>query len=110
MKRGDLKLVGVKYEWKPTLCAHCKGLGHVTDECKKREPKKSEWVVKKKEEVKKQEEKDEDGFVKVMHGVNRKGKEIVNSVIVENAVDVLSGDVDKGETNGEGGGPSHGNG
>ena len=41
-ENGDMKIVGVKYEWKPTLCTHCKGLGHEVRVCKKIEPRQSE--------------------------------------------------------------------
>ncbi|KAM6551594.1 hypothetical protein CsatB_001402 [Cannabis sativa] len=38
--------VGVKYEWKPVICKHCSGMGHLTDECNKKQSAKQEWVVK----------------------------------------------------------------
>uniref|UniRef100_A0A803PTE5 Reverse transcriptase domain-containing protein n=1 Tax=Cannabis sativa TaxID=3483 RepID=A0A803PTE5_CANSA len=37
----------VTYEWKPTLCENCKGMGHETVDCRKREGKQQEWVIKK---------------------------------------------------------------
>lgn len=75
-ERGDLNIIGVKYEWKPTLCTHCKGLGHDAAVCKKKEPKKPEWVVKKKEAPSKPMEKDSDGFVKVVRGGKQKDTEV----------------------------------
>uniref|UniRef100_A0A803PQY4 Reverse transcriptase domain-containing protein n=1 Tax=Cannabis sativa TaxID=3483 RepID=A0A803PQY4_CANSA len=39
----DVSVV-VNYEWKPILCKHCKGMGHNSDDCRKKEAKKQEWV------------------------------------------------------------------
>ena len=33
-ENGDLVKIGVKYEWKPLICAHCKGVGHETEKCR----------------------------------------------------------------------------
>ncbi|XP_060961743.1 uncharacterized protein LOC133031960 [Cannabis sativa] len=46
-KSGEDIAFYVSSEWKPTTCAHCKGIGHETKDCRNKEGKKSEWVVKK---------------------------------------------------------------
>ncbi|XP_062119269.1 uncharacterized protein LOC133833020 [Humulus lupulus] len=38
--------VAVTYEWKPVSCDHCKGMGHDTSACRRKEGRKPEWVVK----------------------------------------------------------------
>uniref|UniRef100_A0A803QPT3 DUF4283 domain-containing protein n=1 Tax=Cannabis sativa TaxID=3483 RepID=A0A803QPT3_CANSA len=59
-------LLFVSYEWKPTTCAHCKGIDHETKDCRNKEGKqKAEWVIKKPNKVAVQESDqavDEDGF------------------------------------------------
>uniref|UniRef100_A0A803P4R7 DUF4283 domain-containing protein n=1 Tax=Cannabis sativa TaxID=3483 RepID=A0A803P4R7_CANSA len=63
-EHGDDISVYVNYEWKPTTCAHCKGVGHSTIDCTKKGGSKAEWVVKK--PVVESREKtisDEDGFL-----------------------------------------------
>uniref|UniRef100_A0A803QBL2 DUF4283 domain-containing protein n=1 Tax=Cannabis sativa TaxID=3483 RepID=A0A803QBL2_CANSA len=56
--------VFVQYEWKPTVCTHCKGVGHVAINCRKKEGNKTEWVVKKPAvETWAKPTSDEDGFV-----------------------------------------------
>uniref|UniRef100_A0A803PRU1 Reverse transcriptase domain-containing protein n=1 Tax=Cannabis sativa TaxID=3483 RepID=A0A803PRU1_CANSA len=35
-EHGFIASVGVKYEWKPILCTHCKGLGHTAEACRKK--------------------------------------------------------------------------
>ncbi|XP_056691804.1 uncharacterized protein [Spinacia oleracea] len=44
-ENGDLKVVKVVYEWKPTVCAHCKLLGHLEADCRKKKARKK-WVAK----------------------------------------------------------------
>uniref|UniRef100_A0A803Q799 DUF4283 domain-containing protein n=1 Tax=Cannabis sativa TaxID=3483 RepID=A0A803Q799_CANSA len=61
---GDDISIFVKYEWKPTVCTHCKGVGHVAINCRKKEGNKTEWVVKKPAvETRAKPTSDEDGFV-----------------------------------------------
>uniref|UniRef100_A0A803QPV1 Reverse transcriptase domain-containing protein n=1 Tax=Cannabis sativa TaxID=3483 RepID=A0A803QPV1_CANSA len=43
---GNNVEVVIKYEWKPLKCNHCFGLGHSTDECKKKSGSKKEWIIK----------------------------------------------------------------
>uniref|UniRef100_A0A803PID8 Uncharacterized protein n=1 Tax=Cannabis sativa TaxID=3483 RepID=A0A803PID8_CANSA len=65
-ENGEDVAIFVAYEWKPTTCAHCKGIGHETKDCRNKEgKKKAEWVVKKTANtaVPDAEQKgDEDGF------------------------------------------------
>ena len=109
-------IVGVKYEWKPTLCTHCKGLGHLADVCKKKEPRKSEWVVKKTAPMKKEESIDADGFVKVVRGSKQKElveveyKEDEHTNVFAVLEEVMDGGMEQGETSGEGGVPALSNG
>uniref|UniRef100_A0A803PNA5 Reverse transcriptase domain-containing protein n=1 Tax=Cannabis sativa TaxID=3483 RepID=A0A803PNA5_CANSA len=44
--------VAVKYEWKPIVCKHCQGMGHTSEDCRRKEGKKQEWVVKDKSKTK----------------------------------------------------------
>uniref|UniRef100_A0A803PKH9 Zinc knuckle CX2CX4HX4C domain-containing protein n=1 Tax=Cannabis sativa TaxID=3483 RepID=A0A803PKH9_CANSA len=39
--------VKVFYEWKLILCENYKGMGHKTADCRKKEGKQQEWVIKK---------------------------------------------------------------
>ena len=59
----------VTYEWKPTTCTSCKGLGHEAVTCKKQEGKKV-WVPKDKhlENKPKTRMVDDDGFQLVTEG------------------------------------------
>ncbi|XP_062119224.1 uncharacterized protein LOC133832972 [Humulus lupulus] len=45
-ERDEEVSVYVEYEWKPTLCGHCKGLGHGTVACRKKPVQQKTWVVK----------------------------------------------------------------
>uniref|UniRef100_A0A803QHQ4 Reverse transcriptase zinc-binding domain-containing protein n=1 Tax=Cannabis sativa TaxID=3483 RepID=A0A803QHQ4_CANSA len=54
--------IGVKYEWKPSICTHCSGLGHIADDCRKRIVGKTEWIVK--ADNRKNIQVDEEGFTK----------------------------------------------
>lgn len=109
-ENDDINIVGVKYEWKPVICAHCKGIGHEAKECKKKEPSKQEWIVKAPKEQKKVPEVDADGFVQVVKGSKLKGKEVVAEVQIANDFAVLDNFDGKEVMSGEGGGPSHQNG
>ncbi|XP_060961774.1 uncharacterized protein LOC133031984 [Cannabis sativa] len=55
---GGVAIVGIKYEWKPTICKNCNGLGHNTTDCRKAQgpQKQQQWVVKDKKEASKKEE------------------------------------------------------
>uniref|UniRef100_A0A803NL62 DUF4283 domain-containing protein n=1 Tax=Cannabis sativa TaxID=3483 RepID=A0A803NL62_CANSA len=48
-EHGCITSVGIKYEWKPIICKNCNGLGHSTDECRRKpSAHKQQWVVKNK--------------------------------------------------------------
>uniref|UniRef100_A0A803Q255 DUF4283 domain-containing protein n=1 Tax=Cannabis sativa TaxID=3483 RepID=A0A803Q255_CANSA len=73
---GENTQVGVHYEWKPITCKHCFGLGHSTDDCRKKSEPKKEWVVKedkrKNAKAKAQHKPDKDGFQRITKGWNTK--------------------------------------
>uniref|UniRef100_A0A803QS50 Reverse transcriptase domain-containing protein n=1 Tax=Cannabis sativa TaxID=3483 RepID=A0A803QS50_CANSA len=37
--------IGIHFEWKPTKCGHCFGLGHVADDCRKKRETKKQWTI-----------------------------------------------------------------
>uniref|UniRef100_A0A803PCI4 DUF4283 domain-containing protein n=1 Tax=Cannabis sativa TaxID=3483 RepID=A0A803PCI4_CANSA len=43
---GNTVPAKVTYEWKSILCKNCKGMGHETADCRKREGKPQEWLIK----------------------------------------------------------------
>lgn len=83
--------IAVKYEWKPIVCTHCKGVGHETVSCRKNVHVKQEWVVKEKV-VKAPVAIDNEGFKQVINGSKNREKakvifqapELVNSFTVLN--------------------------
>ncbi|XP_074291935.1 uncharacterized protein LOC141618753 [Silene latifolia] len=48
-EHGSLLKVKVEYDWKPSICLKCKGMGHETTECRKSEQKKQALPVVRKE-------------------------------------------------------------
>ncbi|XP_062080335.1 uncharacterized protein LOC133785093 [Humulus lupulus] len=61
----------IKYEWIPISCGKCHGMGHYTDNCRKKEEVRKEWVVKKEAPQKRSLEsqgQDKDIFVPVKNG------------------------------------------
>ncbi|XP_062098647.1 uncharacterized protein LOC133804510 [Humulus lupulus] len=87
--------VDVFYEWKPVLCGHCKGYGHITENCRKKDGQKKEWVIKKDNNVIQAMRKeksvmvDDEGFQQV----TRSGKynlAVAHPTIVANSFDALS--------------------
>uniref|UniRef100_A0A803PLB3 Reverse transcriptase domain-containing protein n=1 Tax=Cannabis sativa TaxID=3483 RepID=A0A803PLB3_CANSA len=86
---GSNVTVIINYEWKPITCAHCKGMGHTATDCKKKEGKKQEWVVKK--NVRKIEEKQSDPevFQTVVRGWKVKPIVDATTPVISNAFDAL---------------------
>ncbi|XP_030479211.1 uncharacterized protein LOC115696450 [Cannabis sativa] len=82
---GNVK-VPLMYECKPLICGHCKGMGHETDECRKKASTNQQWVVEEKnKEVSKPEANrgpvvDAGGFQKVSKSTKERGKEVVSAV------------------------------
>ncbi|KAM6556450.1 hypothetical protein CsatB_003469 [Cannabis sativa] len=91
-EHGFIASVGVKYEWKPILCTHCKGLGHTAEACRKKSgvQTQQQWVMKtKKVEEKNQLAADSDGFKPVTNGWKPKETEQQEQTSIENAFDIL---------------------
>uniref|UniRef100_A0A803QR69 DUF4283 domain-containing protein n=1 Tax=Cannabis sativa TaxID=3483 RepID=A0A803QR69_CANSA len=80
--------LSITYEWKPLICAHCKGLGHATTDCRKKEGKTQQWVVKEKSNQEQKGAADTlvvaDGFQQVLKGRKEKGKEVFAAVATSN--------------------------
>uniref|UniRef100_A0A803PT20 DUF4283 domain-containing protein n=1 Tax=Cannabis sativa TaxID=3483 RepID=A0A803PT20_CANSA len=48
-EHGYVTSIGIKYEWKPIICKNCNGLGHSTDECRRKpSAPQQQWIVKNK--------------------------------------------------------------
>ncbi|KAL9237199.1 hypothetical protein vseg_011781 [Gypsophila vaccaria] len=47
-EKGELVQVDVEYEWKPVTCNKCKGMGNLTDHCRKNIPQKDQKQTLKK--------------------------------------------------------------
>ncbi|XP_062080776.1 uncharacterized protein LOC133785571 [Humulus lupulus] len=88
--------VSVMYEWKPIVCGHCKGMGHTTDICRKKEGRKQQWVVKEavKEAATNQATQEPkvyaDGFQQVTKGRKYKDKESVMETQKDNSFQALA--------------------
>lgn len=88
---GNIITVCVVYEWKPSVCRHCKGIGHQTGNCRKKMPQKQQWVVKDVKQ-KKEPEVDAEGFQQVRKGVTPidKGKKVIEkNMPIMNSFQVL---------------------
>uniref|UniRef100_A0A803NPT5 DUF4283 domain-containing protein n=1 Tax=Cannabis sativa TaxID=3483 RepID=A0A803NPT5_CANSA len=102
-EHGCIASVGIKYEWKPTICKNFNGLGHNTDDYRKKQgvQKQQQWVVKdKKEEEKKGPTVGSDGFQLVSKGWKPKGKVQQESTSTENAFDILQEHSEQDDANG----------
>ncbi|XP_030478235.1 uncharacterized protein LOC115695300 [Cannabis sativa] len=87
---GSTTTVIVQYEWKPTLCQQCHGMGHVTAECKKMIQPKKEWIVKKDNRgVNKKIILDEEGFQPVSGGKKSRLQEAPAETELQNTFSVL---------------------
>uniref|UniRef100_A0A803QNJ9 Reverse transcriptase zinc-binding domain-containing protein n=1 Tax=Cannabis sativa TaxID=3483 RepID=A0A803QNJ9_CANSA len=120
INKHDMNIqVGVNNEWKPTICKHCFGMGHLTDDCKKKTKQKQEWVVKTDSRKDAPEAKvDGDGFKEVIKGKRVEGKEVPAVTKTNNSFSILAKDrsgqqdviqefeMGSIENTGEGGGPS----
>uniref|UniRef100_A0A803QE60 Reverse transcriptase domain-containing protein n=1 Tax=Cannabis sativa TaxID=3483 RepID=A0A803QE60_CANSA len=98
----------IKYEWKPLQCNYCKGLGHTTEDCKKKEGKQQQWVVKDSSKtaisgVEKRNETDSDGFRQVGKGLKVKTKVDVGTTQLTNTYQVLTerNEADQNEAEGQ---------
>ncbi|XP_010694730.1 uncharacterized protein LOC104907492 [Beta vulgaris subsp. vulgaris] len=76
----------VEYEWRPTLCHKCEGIGHGEEECRKGAQMKK-WVQKKPVRV------DNEGFQQVGNGVAPVDK--LPEVLVHNSFNALLEDVEE---------------
>ncbi|KAM6590440.1 hypothetical protein CsatA_013045 [Cannabis sativa] len=86
---NDVSVV-VNYEWKPILCKHCKGMGHSSDDCRKKEAKKQEWVVKGvKKQVPELPKEDADGFQQVVKGWKLKNQQAPAEASISNQYTAL---------------------
>ncbi|XP_062110644.1 uncharacterized protein LOC133822358 [Humulus lupulus] len=83
----------VEYEWKPTICTNCSGLGHEAHICRKNKAVKQEWVPKQRvsEPNANKATVDEDGFQTVTKGAKIHAS-TVNQTIVNNKFGLLDGD------------------
>ncbi|XP_062114163.1 uncharacterized protein LOC133825201 [Humulus lupulus] len=106
----------VEYEWKPTICTNCSGLGHEAHICRKSKSVNQEWVPKQRVSSPNASKAnvDEEGFQPVTKGVKIQ-ESIVNQTSVNNKFCLLEGDpeidlLQRSNTGREGGGPSTRNG
>uniref|UniRef100_A0A803QIL6 Uncharacterized protein n=1 Tax=Cannabis sativa TaxID=3483 RepID=A0A803QIL6_CANSA len=89
-EHGFVVTTAITYEWKPVQCNHCKGLGHETIECRKKDGNKQQWVVKEnKPAAPAMDDKvDTDGFQVVKKGSKGKniaetdGPKVINAFVV----------------------------
>ena len=84
-KHGSVVEQKVEYEWRPTLCKKCKGIGHSEEECRKGVPT-NKWVPKKQVRV------DNEGFQLVGSGVAPVEK--IPEVPVHNSFNALLDDAE----------------
>ncbi|XP_030510959.1 uncharacterized protein LOC115725539 [Cannabis sativa] len=91
-EHGNNIPVEIFYEWKPIRCGNCKGIGHATLDCRKKESLKQEWVVK--NDKRKAEEKPKPApreFQAVTKGWKIKAKEPITGPSTSNSFQALQG-------------------
>ncbi|XP_062112055.1 uncharacterized protein LOC133823373 [Humulus lupulus] len=83
----------VEYEWKPTICTNCSGLGHEAHICRKSKSVKQEWVPKQRVSSPNASKAnvDAEGFQPVTKGVKIQ-ESIANQTSVNNKFCLLEGD------------------
>uniref|UniRef100_A0A803P4D5 DUF4283 domain-containing protein n=1 Tax=Cannabis sativa TaxID=3483 RepID=A0A803P4D5_CANSA len=87
---GSNVSVAITYEWKPTICSHCKGMGHSSGECRRKEGKQQEWVVKKDHrKIETNFKIEANGFQMVTNGWKVKSKEPGKNIEMSNSYQVL---------------------
>ncbi|XP_062075912.1 uncharacterized protein LOC133780045 [Humulus lupulus] len=101
----------VEYEWKPTVCTNCSGLGHEAQVCRKSKIVKQEWVPKQKvsSPIVSKVNVDADGFQSVTKGIKIQESNAIQTS-VNNKFFLLKGDpemelLQRRNTVREGGGP-----
>uniref|UniRef100_A0A803NJ73 Uncharacterized protein n=1 Tax=Cannabis sativa TaxID=3483 RepID=A0A803NJ73_CANSA len=91
-EHGNEVSVAVKYEWKPIVCKHCQGMGHTSDDCRRKEGKKQEGVVKDKSKTKDmgvELQKNIGDFQPVIKGWKPKNKEFLPDTHLSNTFKAL---------------------
>ncbi|XP_056688277.1 uncharacterized protein [Spinacia oleracea] len=94
-EHGILKTIKVGYEWKPIVCEHCKLLGHLAVDCRKKKGKKV-WVAKinqtiqpvTRDSVVQDTGDGEEGFVQAINTVQIR-QESISPVVVANSFQML---------------------
>ncbi|XP_062118716.1 uncharacterized protein LOC133832381 [Humulus lupulus] len=72
----------VEYEWKPTVCTNCSGLGHEAHVCRKSKTVKQEWIPKQKvsSPIVSKVNVDADGFQSVTKGIKIQEPNVIQRV------------------------------
>ncbi|KAM6562899.1 hypothetical protein CsatB_022897 [Cannabis sativa] len=99
-EHGNEVSVAVKYEWKPIVCKHCQGMGHASEDCRRKEGKRQEWVVKDKSktsEMGAKLQKHNGDFQPVTKGWKPKNKEAVPDTHLSNTFKALELNDDNAE-------------
>uniref|UniRef100_A0A803NJX8 DUF4283 domain-containing protein n=1 Tax=Cannabis sativa TaxID=3483 RepID=A0A803NJX8_CANSA len=89
-EKGCNTTVAVTYEWKPLVCSHCSGMGHLAVNCRKKVKRKQEWIVKAPKKQDKEEVKvDAEGFQLVTRGWKPKETEKEAAAGTSNSFQIL---------------------
>ncbi|XP_062118440.1 uncharacterized protein LOC133832068 [Humulus lupulus] len=83
----------MEYEWKPTVCTNCSGLGHEAHVCRKSKTVKQEWIPKQKvsSPIVSKVNVDTDGFQSVTKGIKKQEPNAIQTS-VKNKFCLLEGD------------------